>query len=104
MVSTTRTWRTNSVLLLLLSLSVLLQLTAACPYAEADAHSQHQRRAVIPVKRQNLRFPSDRGPNNRGTPRNPACKKWYNIRDYILTNIFESKFPFPRLREVWLIL
>jgi len=91
MVSTTRTWRTNSALLLLLGLSVLLQLTTACPYAEPDANSQHQRRATRPVKRQDLRFPSGRGSNGRGTPRNPACKKWYNIRDYILKDIFNNE-------------
>lgn len=106
MVSTTRTWRTSSVLLLLLSLSVLLQLTAACPYAEAGANSRHQRRAVRPVKRQGLRFPQIRKPIFGGNPQNP-CTKWFGIRDYIVTNIFNGKFPFSRLREVgeevWLI-
>ncbi|KAA8913462.1 heme peroxidase [Sphaerosporella brunnea] len=82
-------------LLSLLTASLLfLQLGEACVFAKRDSTEEQpavrERRTV----RRDVQFPDTNAGKtvNTGTkPRNRSCKKWFQIRDYILREIFDVR-------------
>jgi hypothetical protein len=76
-----------------IALSLLFaQLTDACAFAKRSAEEPAPERRVV---RRKINFPDTNAGktiNKGGSPKNKACKKWFQIRDFILRDIFQGMF------------
>jgi hypothetical protein len=84
-------WLLFAVTLLLL----FIQLANACAFAKRATDDPAPKRAVV---RRTIKFPDTNVGkiiNKGGRPRNKTCKKWFEIRDVILRDIFNGTTSHP---------